>query len=80
MNIKKLFYDEKRDDALTEIEVGPISSIRKVTDKHISMVEEPCSKYIGHCSPKSGSAKDIACSIIDLCNRYQYDLYDLCVL
>ena len=36
-----------------------------MTEEHISLVEEPGSKYIGHVSPKSGSAVSVMLSIMD---------------
>lgn len=37
----------------------------KTKEEHIVLIQEPSSKYIGHVTPKDGSAKQICNSILD---------------
>jgi len=48
-----------------------------VIEEHISMIEEPGSKYIGHVAPASGSAKDIKGSIVNFLEKNDFSFADL---
>jgi len=57
--VQSLYFDGRKDKTMT-IEKNNDRFYRKViTQEHISMIEEPGSKYLGHLTPESGSAKDV---------------------
>ena len=58
-----LYFDE-RGDTITK-EVVNVKSVRKsVLEEHISLVEEPDSKYFGHVTPVNGTVKEIVASVL----------------
>ncbi|XP_065682684.1 uncharacterized protein LOC124816190 isoform X1 [Hydra vulgaris] len=59
--ITGLYFDERKDQTLKPL--GDRQTV--ISEKHISILSEPNSKYVDHCTPTSGSAKSIADSIID---------------
>ena len=59
-----LFFDGRRDKTIVQEKKG-IKLYKKVISKeHVSLLEEPNSKFLGHVTPKSGTGKDIADSIL----------------
>ena len=59
--ITGLYFDGRKDQTL-KLE-GDRQTV--ISEEHISILSEPNSKYVDHCTPTSGSAKSIADSIID---------------
>lgn len=59
--IRGLYFDGRKDKTLTYSE----NRKRMVTEEHVVLIEEPDSKYIGHISPKSGSALSILNAITE---------------
>lgn len=49
-------------------------------EEHISLVEEPGSKYIGHITPESGTGSGIASSILSFCGNRGISLDHLLVI
>lgn len=59
--ISGLYFDGRKDQTLKI--VGNRKTV--VSEEHISILSEPGSRYVGHCTPSSGSAKSITESILD---------------
>jgi hypothetical protein len=59
--ITGLYFDGRKDRTL-KLE-GDRQTV--ISEEHISILSEPNSKYVDHCTPTSGSAKSIADSIIN---------------
>lgn len=57
--IKALYFDGRKDRTLNVTTLGNKKFKKTVTEEHISLIEEPSSKYIGHVVPTTGSAKHI---------------------
>lgn len=55
-----LYFDGRRDDTFCIEKVNHKQFRRTIKEEHYSLVEEPGSVYIGHVSPSSSSATDIA--------------------
>ena len=47
---------------------------REVIEEHVTVLAEPESRYFGHFSPSSGTAKNIANSLIEFCKDKQIDI------
>lgn len=75
-NIKGLYFDGRKDQTLTIIDERQ----SKIMEEHIVLIEEPGSKYIGHVTPKSGSAVDIVTSIGDYFEKMKLKKNDLIVV
>jgi hypothetical protein len=52
-----IFFDGRKDTTLENIKEGLKFYRRSITQEHISLIEEPESKYLGHISPSGSSAK-----------------------
>ena len=69
-----LYFDSRKDKAL--IQVTKLDGKRHqqtIREEHISIVNEPESKYFDHVTPGSGKAKDIASEILSLLNKTSVD-------
>ena len=53
--ILSLYFDRKRDDTIAQISGKRI----KGKEKHIALIREPNSLFLGHVTPKSSSANEI---------------------
>jgi hypothetical protein len=62
--LQSLYFDGRKDHTLTNTQKGSKWYRKKVYEEHISLIEEPGSKYIGHVTPASGSADGIKDSIM----------------
>jgi len=60
-----IFFDGRKDTTLENIKEGLKFYRRSTTQEHISLIEEPESKYLGHISPSGSSAKLIKDSIVN---------------
>lgn len=63
-NISGLYFDGRKDQTLKI--VGGRQTV--VSEEHISILSEPGSRYVGHSTPSTGSAKSITESILDTVN------------
>lgn len=62
--LRGLYFDGRHDNTKTLIKIGSTTHQKLIKEDHYSLVQEPGSEYIGHVTPKSGSAKDISTCII----------------
>jgi len=69
-----LYYDGRKDETLTKEIVDGKAHRKKITEEHISMVEEPGSIYVGHVTPASGTGADISKAIRDFAKNSQINL------
>lgn len=62
--LQSVFFDERKD--LTKVKecVSGKTYITSIKEEHISLIEEPNSNFLGHITPPSGSARDIASTIL----------------
>lgn len=72
--VPALYFDGRKDKSLVLTKKGGKSYRQLIMEEHISLIKEPDSKYLGHITPSSGSAKIVG--IIFLCSpkilRYIY--------
>jgi len=54
-------------------ELGTKRTKREVIEEHITVLAEPGSKYLGHFSPSSGTAKNMANSLINKIQAIECD-------
>ena len=73
-NVISLYFDGRKDRSLFIEESGTKRIRREVIEKHVTVLAEPGSKYLGHFAPSSGSAKNIANSLIEFCKKKQIDI------
>ena len=59
-----IFFDGKKDKTLCQVEKGNKKLKKEIVEEHITILEEPGSKYIGHISPSKGSGYSIAPLIV----------------
>ena len=69
--LHSLYFDGRKDYTIKNVLKGGKWYRQKVVEEHISsLIEEPGSKYIGHVTPKSGSAQEVrSCLMYYLKNR-----------
>lgn len=60
-----IYFDGRKDKTMVNSEDNCKYYRRTVTEEHYSLLQEPGSSYLGHVTPKSGTAKDIKSSITD---------------
>lgn len=58
-NVKCLIFDGRKDRTTVKEKIGKKTHRRTVQEEHISLIEEPNSRYVGHATPKSSSADSI---------------------
>lgn len=63
-NVRGIYFDGRKDDTLVIEKIESKHFRRTRKEEHYSIIQEPGSIYLGHVAPKSGSAKDIASTII----------------
>lgn len=72
-----IYFDGRKDETITK-EISTGKSVRKsVLEEHISIVEEPGSKYFGHVTPINGTVKEIVTSLIQYCEEKTVDMKTL---
>ncbi len=64
-SLRGLYFDGRKDQTLVITKDGHKFHRKIITEEHISLIQQPESKYIGHISPKGGSAASIAASIVE---------------
>lgn len=55
-----IYFDGRKDTTLIQEQEGNKYYRKRIQEEHISLVEEPGSKYMGHLAVKSGSAREIS--------------------
>ncbi|CAH0552762.1 unnamed protein product [Brassicogethes aeneus] len=60
-----LYFDGRKDKTLVQEKIGNRFHQKTIVEEHISLVQEPGSSYLCHITPNSGSARDIAQSILN---------------
>jgi len=63
--LRCLSFDGRKDKTLINIKEGTKYYRRTITEEHVSLIEEPESRYLGHISPSTGSAIEIKRSIMN---------------
>lgn len=72
--VRAVYFDGRNDHTITNIPIGSRWYRKKVVEEHVSLIEEPCSKYIGHITPISGTSEAIKSGIIGfLRQRFGYE-------
>ena len=61
--ITAVYHDGRRDKTLVTKTVNGISRNVVEVEEHISIIEEPGSRYLSHVTPKDGTGKEIAKSL-----------------
>lgn len=79
-HIQCLYYDGRKDQTKVLKKVGSTYHPGTEVHEHIVLVEEPNSVYIGHVSPKSGTAAEISSAIIEYLNLFEIQTEDLCIV
>ena len=69
--IFSLYFDGRKDRTLLMEELERKRTRREVIEEHATVLAEPGSRYLGHFSPSSGTAKNIAHSLIEFCKDKQ---------
>ena len=59
-----MIFDERKGKTIVQEKKGSKFYKKVILEEHVSLIEEPNSKILGHVTPKSGSGKDIADSIL----------------
>ena len=67
--VRAIYFDGCRDKTLIQEKVGQKFYQKTVVEEHYVLVSEPGSRYFGHVSPTSGSAKEIKTSIMDFLRK-----------
>ena len=63
--MRGLYFDGRKDRTLINIKEGNNFHRRTITEEHIALVQQPEGTYVGHTTPSSGSAANIASSIVE---------------
>ena len=72
--IHVIYFDGKKDLTLESMARGPKQCHKTEKQEHYTILEEPGSKYLGHVSPRSGSAADITDEILKFIEDKNVDL------
>ena len=75
--LKGLYFDSRKDSTLIEEIVDTKRYTRKAKEEHLSLIEEPGSRYITHLSPSFGTGKKIAETIIGYFEGIRRDISEL---
>lgn len=67
--VQAICFDGRRDKTLVKEKKGNKYYQKTVTEEHYVLVSEPGSRYLGHVSPTSGSAKAIKTSILQFLQK-----------
>lgn len=59
-----IYFDGRKDQTLVIKTMGSKQLRRTIKEGHYSIIKEHGSIYVGHVSPCSGSANNIACSML----------------
>ena len=73
-SMQGLYFDSRKDKTLIQAaELDGKRYQQTIREEHISIVNEPESKYFDHVTPGSRKAKDIASEILSLLNKRSVD-------
>lgn len=72
-----IYFDGRKDETITKEIVAGKSVRKSLKEEHISIVEEPGSKYFGHVTPINGTGKEIVTSLVKYCEEKTVDLKKL---
>lgn len=61
--LRGLYFNGRKDKTLEQFKQGTQYHRKTIVEEHLSLVQEPGSKYIGHVTTKSGTALSIENSI-----------------
>jgi len=78
--VRCLCFDGRKDKTLVNMKKGNIFGKyyrRRISEEHVSLIEEPGSTYIGHISPSNGSAAEIKRGIVDYFSANNISLSNL---
>ena len=75
--IEGLYFDARKDKTFIQYKVSTKYYRRIVVEEHISLIQEPGSKYVGHVVPATGSAANIMKSMLDFFEESDIDLSSL---
>lgn len=64
-DLRSLYFDGRKDVTITNVRKGSKWYKQNAVEEHISLIEEPGSKYIGHITPTLASAGGIKRSLLD---------------
>jgi len=64
-SLKSIYFDGRKDKTMVNIKKGSKYYRQSIVEEHLSLIKEPDSKYIGHVTPKSGTAHDIKRAIVE---------------
>ena len=73
-NVTSLYFDGRKDRALVMERSAERRARKEIIEEHIIVLAEPGSRYLGHFSPTSGNAKDIADGLFAFCEEKQIDV------
>ncbi|CAD6208877.1 GSCOCG00010699001-RA-CDS, partial [Cotesia congregata] len=78
IGLKGIYFDGRKDYTSIQLKKGFKYFRQTIKEEHISLVSEPESEYIGHTTPTSGQANDIANGIYDfLLEKYPQSTKDI---
>jgi hypothetical protein len=73
--LHSLFFDGRKDHTITNVQKGSKWYRMNVVEEHISLIEEPGSKYIGHVTPASGTSEAIKLCLMNFLNERYSNLF-----
>lgn len=56
IEVNAIYFDGRKDNTITQEKIGAKMFRRTIKEGHIGMISEPGGKYIGHVTPKNGTA------------------------
>ncbi|KAF8785185.1 hypothetical protein HNY73_010759 [Argiope bruennichi] len=80
-----LFFDGRKDITIVKEKRSSKLYKKVISEVHVSLIREPNSRFLGHVTPKSGTGKDMADSIMEILkdrkqNKKTFELYCCWVL
>lgn len=72
-----IYFDGRKDQTLKEIDFGGKRVKKTVQEEHISIINEPGSKYFGHISVETGSAKGISDGLYEFISKKEVPMEDI---
>ena len=78
--IRGLYFDGRKDDTDYQEKIGSKYYREKEKKEHITLLEEPQSKFFGHTVPQKGDSKSVTKSIFDYLNEKEVDLSNLGII
>lgn len=78
--LQGLYFDGRRDDTLIIEKIKSKQFRRTKKEDHYSILQEPGSVFVGHVSPSSGSAENIANSILSYLTEAGFSIDELDVI